>query len=115
MNIRLPTQIRIESTWQAGHPRSEGFLDLVNDVPLGTAETNLSSFSNYRGYATSIELNSHFNYWAVVALIMPGESRSRTHLVLMPNRNWFDEWLSGIEEKLSAIVLVAGEDKTGVA
>ena len=117
MKLDLPTRIRIQTTWRVGGGRgggSEGFVELLNDVPSGTSELNISGFSNYRGYATSIELNDYFNFWAIVSFSREGSPRREMHLVLMPNRAWFDEWFKAIPAGYEARIEAVGEDKTGV-
>lgn len=114
MKIDLPTRIRIQTTWSVGGGQAQGWIDLLNDVPLGTSELNISGFSNYRGYATSIELNDYFNFWAIVSFSREGSPRRETHLILMPSRKWFDEWFSAIPARYEAKIEAVGEDKTGV-
>lgn len=76
-----------------------------------------AGFHPYSGYATSIELNHWFNYWAVVQIDNGGyDGKSTTaHVVFFPSKKWFKEWFNAIPaDKNPKILTKCEECKTGV-
>lgn len=117
MNLDLPQRFRIDRTWSVSQSRGNntGFIDIANGVPVGSLPDG--GHSPYSGYATSIELNHLFNYWAVVQMDIGGYAgRSTTaYAVFFPSEKWFKEWFSAIPtENKPAILAQCAECKTGV-
>lgn len=114
MNLSLSQRFRINETWSVG--KSSGFIDISNGVPSGSMPEE-AGFYPYSGFATSIELNHHFNYWAVVQLDNGGYDGKSTvaHVVFFPSNTWFKEWLDAIPAKHNPQILAqCVECKTGV-
>lgn len=119
MELSLPSRFRIQNTWSIGSSggRDSGFIDIQNGMPWRSTGSQDPNFTPYSGYATSIELNPHFNYWAVVETKNGGYSGkdATATVVLFPSKRWFDEWYSAIPQELEPkILLQCAEGKTGV-
>lgn len=116
MNLSLPQRIRIDETWTASgsRGRSSGFLDIANGTPTWS---HVEGGSPYSGYAVSIELNHHFNYWSIVQADIGGYSGRdpMAYVVFFPSKRWFDEWFNAIPADRNPKILAQCEQcNTGV-